>query len=87
MKRRTAAEHFFSEEEKERIKATTRDVESRTIGQIVVMIVGSSDPYPEADLLGGSAPRVFGVIHSDRPFLPFVDVVLRPDEHCLLFSV
>lgn len=53
MKRRTAAEHLFSEEEKERIKATTRDVESRTIGQIVVMVVGSSDPYAEADILGG----------------------------------
>jgi putative membrane protein len=53
MKRRTTAEHFFSEEEKERIKATTRDIESRTIGEMVVMVVGSSDPYVEADLLGG----------------------------------
>ncbi len=53
MKRRTTAEHFFLEEEKERIKATTRDVESRTIGEIVVMVVGSSDSYAEADLLGG----------------------------------
>ncbi len=53
MKRLTTAEHFFSEEEKERIKATTRDVESRTIGEIVVMVVGSSDPYAEADFLGG----------------------------------
>jgi len=53
MKRRTTAEHFFSEEEKERIKATTLDIESRTIGEIVVMVVGSSDPYVEADLLGG----------------------------------
>ena len=53
MKHRHTASEFFSEEEKERIKATTRDVESRTIGEIVVMVVGSSDPYAEADFLGG----------------------------------
>jgi len=53
MKHRRTASEFFSEEEKEKIKATTRDVESRTIGEIVVMVVGSSDPYREADLLGG----------------------------------
>jgi putative membrane protein len=53
MKHRLTANRFFSEEEKEKIKATTRDVESRTIGEVVVMVVGSSDPYVEADLLGG----------------------------------
>ncbi len=53
MKHRVTASDFFSEEEKDRIEAMTRDVESRTIGEIVVMIVGSSDPYVEADLLGG----------------------------------
>ena len=53
MKHRRTASDFFSEEEKEKIKATTRDVESRTIGEVVVMVVGSSDPYVEADLLGG----------------------------------
>ena len=53
MKLRSTAHDFFSEEEKERIKATTRDVESHTIGEIVVMVVWSSDPYAEADFLGG----------------------------------
>jgi len=53
MKHRLTASDFFSEEEKEKIKATTQDVESRTIGEVVVMVVGSSDPYVEADLLGG----------------------------------
>jgi putative membrane protein len=53
MKHRRTAREFFSEEEKEKIKATTQDVESRTIGEVVVMVVGSSDPYVEAELLGG----------------------------------
>ena len=53
MKHRLTASDFFSEEEKEKIKATTQNVESRTIGEVVVMVVGSSDPYVEAELLGG----------------------------------
>ena len=53
MKHRLTANRFFSEEEKEKIKATTQDVESRTVGEVVVMVVESSDPYVEADLLGG----------------------------------
>jgi putative membrane protein len=53
MKHRHTASDFFSEEEKRKIEATTRNVESRTIGEVVVMVVGSSDPYEEADLLGG----------------------------------
>jgi putative membrane protein len=53
MKHRLTASDFFSEEEKEKIITTTQDVESRTIGEVVVMVVGSSDPYVEADLLGG----------------------------------
>jgi putative membrane protein len=53
MKHRRTASEFFSEEEKRKIEATTRNVESRTIGEVVVMVVGSSDPYVEAELLGG----------------------------------
>jgi putative membrane protein len=53
MKHRLTASDFFSEEEKEKIKATTHDVELRTIGEVVVMVVESSDPYVEAELLGG----------------------------------
>jgi putative membrane protein len=53
MKHRRTASEFFSEEEKRKIEATTRNVESRTIGEVVVMVVESSDPYVEADLLGG----------------------------------
>jgi putative membrane protein len=47
------ADKFFTAEEKERLKATTRDVESRTTGEIVVMVVDRSDHYIEAEVLGG----------------------------------
>ncbi len=47
------ADMFFSPEEKERLKATTQEVESRTIGEIVIMAVDRSDPYIEAEVLGG----------------------------------
>jgi putative membrane protein len=47
------AEKFFTPEEKERLKATTQEVESRTIGEIVVMVVDRSDHYIEAEVLGG----------------------------------
>ncbi len=46
------SERFFTAEEKERLKATTQDVESRTIGEIVVMVVDHSDHYIEAEVLG-----------------------------------
>jgi len=47
------SERFFTTEEKERLKAATDDVESRTIGKIVVMVVDHSDHYIEAEVLGG----------------------------------
>ena len=47
------ADKFFTEEEKERLKATVHEVESKTIGEIVVMVVDHSDHYIEAEILGG----------------------------------
>lgn len=47
------AERFFTEEERGRIKEMTRHVESRTIGEVAVMVVDSSDPYMEAEVIGG----------------------------------
>lgn len=47
------AAQFFTQEEKERIKATTHSVESRTDGEIAVMVVDQSDRYPDAEILGG----------------------------------
>ena len=46
------SERFFTAEEKERLRATTHEVESRTIGEIVVMVVDHSDHYMEAEVLG-----------------------------------
>ncbi|OGP78733.1 MAG: hypothetical protein A2V86_17135 [Deltaproteobacteria bacterium RBG_16_49_23] len=47
------ADRFFTAEEKERLQATTHEVESRTIGEIVVMVIDRSSPYIEAEILGG----------------------------------
>jgi putative membrane protein len=47
------ADRFFTSEEKERLEALTREVESGTIGEIVVMVVNRSDRYLEAEVLGG----------------------------------
>ena len=47
------ADHFFTEDERRRIKETTQRVESRTIGEVAVMVVDSSDRYREAEVIGG----------------------------------
>jgi len=52
MRAHPKSERFFTAEEKERLKATTHEVESRTIGEIVVMVVDHSDHYIEAEVLG-----------------------------------
>jgi putative membrane protein len=53
MRSYSKAERFFTVEEKERLKATTQEVESRTIGEIVIMMVDRSDCYLEAEVFGG----------------------------------
>ena len=53
MEERIRADSFFSEAEKEKLRRTVQDVESRTVGEIVVMVVDRSHGYPEADLIGG----------------------------------
>jgi len=53
MKVHSKADEFFSAEEKERLKTTIQEVESKTIGEIVVMVVDQSDHYIEAEVLGG----------------------------------
>jgi putative membrane protein len=47
------AAQFFTPEERERIKTTSQSVESRTDGEIAVMVVDQSDRYPEAEVIGG----------------------------------
>ncbi len=53
MRYRVKAETFFSEEERKRIENTTGEIEKRTIGEVVVIVVDSSDAYPEAVIIGG----------------------------------
>jgi len=53
MENHLKAEKFFTEEERTRIRETTKSVESRTIGEIAVMIMDSSDRYIEAEVIGG----------------------------------
>ncbi len=53
MKYHSRAHSFFTHEEKERIKETTREIEKRTIGEVAVMVVDSSDHYMEGDVFGG----------------------------------
>ena len=53
MKERSKAELFFTESDKERLRAAVLDVESRTTGELVVMVVDTSDDYPEAEIIGG----------------------------------
>jgi len=49
----TDAERFFSAVEKEQIAATIADVETKTAGEVAVMVVNKSDTYPEGIVLGG----------------------------------
>jgi putative membrane protein len=47
------AEVFFSDKEKQQIKEAVATVESRTIGEIAVMVVDESSRYREAEILSG----------------------------------
>jgi putative membrane protein len=53
MRASSKADKFFTAEEKERLKAITQEVESRTIGEIVLMVVDQSDHHIGAEVLGG----------------------------------
>ena len=53
MKHKINADTFFSKEERERITKTIHEVESRTIGEVVVMVADSSDRYHETEVMGG----------------------------------
>lgn len=47
------AAHFFSQEENNKITAAIKEVESRSDGEVAVMVVDHSAPYIEAEFLGG----------------------------------
>jgi len=54
MENNSMAKKFFTEEERKKIEEITRDVETRTIGEVAVMVVDSSSRYIEAEILGGT---------------------------------
>jgi putative membrane protein len=77
MGHRSRAETFFSNEERAEIEAAVRDAESRTVGEIAVMVVDASDEYLHADTIGGvlfsGALSFFGAVaffHS--AIVPFI---------------
>jgi len=53
MRTGSRAETFFTSEERATIESAVRDAESRTLGEIAVMVVDSSDEYLHADTIGG----------------------------------
>lgn len=53
MEYRTKADTFFTEEEKEKIKVTTIEVEARTIGEVATVVIDQSSEYREAEIAGG----------------------------------
>ena len=53
MRASSKAEKFFTAEEKEKLRATIHEAESRTIGEIVAMVIDHSDHYLEVEVLGG----------------------------------
>jgi putative membrane protein len=46
-------ERFFTAQEKEEISRTIQSLETRTSGEVAVILVDQSDPYPEGEFLGG----------------------------------
>jgi putative membrane protein len=53
MKGYSRAAQFFNSSEKEAVEAVTREAESRSIGEIAVMVVDASSRYREAEVFGG----------------------------------
>ena len=53
MRQYKRADRFFTEEEKEKLKRATADIESRTVGEIAIVVVDHSSQYSEAEILGG----------------------------------
>ncbi len=47
------AERFFTSQEKEEISRAIQSMETRTSGEVAVILVDQSDPYPEGEFLGG----------------------------------
>jgi putative membrane protein len=92
MKHHYKADTFFTREEKEKLKKTTIDVESRTIGEIAIMVVDHSSQYNDAEIIGGiSLGSLVSLIVTDLYFhtsvwffIPFAFLFFFPSR--LLFQ-
>ena len=60
---------FFSQEEHKTISETIREVETKTAGEVAVMVVDRSDTYPEARIMAGILlGALLALIIADRFF-------------------
>ncbi len=63
------AANFFSDQDKRRISEAIRRVEKKTSGEVAVMVVESSDSYPEASILAGLGfGTLLGLVLTDLFF-------------------
>ena len=88
------SEQFFTEVEKERLSAAVRDIESRTIGEVVVMVVDSSDPYGDVEIVGsllgaGSLSLLLTILLLHSSLLWFITIMflLLAPSHLLFTRV
>ena len=49
------AKRFLSEDDRTRVRAAVKEAEKQTAGEIVVMIISASYPYPMANVIGATA--------------------------------
>jgi putative membrane protein len=53
MEDRVAIEHFFGAEYREKLKGCVREVESKTAGEIAIVVIDRSEAYRDCEMLGG----------------------------------
>ena len=63
------AKELFNKEETQRIKSTVQQVEKRTSGEIVPMVVDASYDYPRAEILGAGLFSLAAAVSLSWAFL------------------
>ncbi|MCX8022418.1 MAG: hypothetical protein N2745_06550 [Syntrophorhabdaceae bacterium] len=63
------AKNFFTEDEKKRIEKAIIEAESKTIGEIAIVMVDKSDDYLEGDFLGATLfSAIFSLVLTETVF-------------------
>lgn len=70
------AERFFTEDEVGRIEEAVKAAETKTIGEIVPMVVGESDDYTEIQYAGGLVMAVAAFILLALTYWPASPIVI-----------